>query len=124
MPEATPSPFQVVIAGGGVAALEAALALHELGGERISTTLIAPEADFVYRPMSVRAPFGFRGAATYPLEEITRDIGAGLLADTFSWVDPAQRLAHTKGGEAAPLRRAAARPGCSHAYPVQACDHR
>ena len=35
-------PFHVLIVGGGVAALEAALALRELGGQRIATTMIAP----------------------------------------------------------------------------------
>jgi sulfide:quinone oxidoreductase len=49
--------FDVVIAGGSVAALEAALALGDLAGYRIRTTLIAPNAEFVYRPMTVREPF-------------------------------------------------------------------
>ena len=39
-----PHPFRVLIAGGGVAALEAALALRELAGERISTTMLCPRA--------------------------------------------------------------------------------
>ncbi len=102
MPQARQSPFRVMIAGGGVAALEAALALREVGGDHISTTLIAPNSDFRYRPMSVRAPFGFAGAASYPLEEITRDIGVELLADKLSWVDPATRVVHTDGDEQMP----------------------
>ena len=36
------TPFKVVIVGGGVAGLEAALALRDLAGERINTTLLAP----------------------------------------------------------------------------------
>ena len=44
---------------GNVAALEAALALRELAGERISTTILCPEAEFVYRPMRVREPFAW-----------------------------------------------------------------
>ena len=38
-------PTNVLIAGGGPAALEAALALHRLAGERVSTTLLAPETE-------------------------------------------------------------------------------
>jgi NADPH-dependent 2,4-dienoyl-CoA reductase/sulfur reductase-like enzyme len=34
-------PFKVLIVGGGVAGLEAALALRDLCGERIATTMIA-----------------------------------------------------------------------------------
>ena len=49
--------FRVVIAGGGVAALEATLALRALAEEAVSIEVIAPERDFVYRPLSVAQPF-------------------------------------------------------------------
>ena len=39
--------FEVVIAGGGVAGLEALIALHSLAGTRVHVTLVAPERDFV-----------------------------------------------------------------------------
>jgi hypothetical protein len=38
-----PTPFRDLIAGGGVAALEGALALHDLAGERVNSTLLAPQ---------------------------------------------------------------------------------
>lgn len=95
----TEEPFRVIIAGGGVAALEAALALRDLAGERISTTLLAPDPEFVYRPMSVREPFAYPGARHYPLEEIARDIGVELRQDAFKWLDSARRVVHTEGGE-------------------------
>src|SRR5207253_11110985 len=50
--------FRVLIAGGGVAALEAALALRHVGDDRVSVTLIAPEPRFWYRPLAVVEPFG------------------------------------------------------------------
>jgi sulfide:quinone oxidoreductase len=92
-------PCRVLIAGGGVAALEAALALRELAGERVSTTLLAPEPEFVYRPMRVREPFAYRAARRYPLEDIARDVGAELKQDAFKWLDPTQRVVHTEAGE-------------------------
>ncbi len=67
--------FSVLIVGAGVAALEAALALRDLAGERIATSMIAPNAEFVYRPMTVREPFAYATARRYPLDEIARDIG-------------------------------------------------
>jgi sulfide:quinone oxidoreductase len=42
--------FRVVIAGGGVAALEAMVALRELAGEFVDVTLLAPEAEFLLPP--------------------------------------------------------------------------
>lgn len=43
----TASPPHVLIAGGGVAALEALIALRELAVERPRVTLLAPEPHFV-----------------------------------------------------------------------------
>ena len=92
-------PFRVLIAGGGVAALEAALALRDLAGDRVSTTLLAPEPEFVYRPMRVREPFVYSGARHYRLEDIARDIGSELKQDAFKWLDAASRVVHTEAGE-------------------------
>ena len=95
-------PFNVLIVGGGVAALEAALALRDLGGERIATTMIAPNPDFVYRPMTVREPFGYAVARRYPLEELARDIGVELRVDSFKWLDRERGVVHTEAGEQLP----------------------
>jgi sulfide:quinone oxidoreductase len=43
----TSTPHRFVIAGGGVAGLEALLALHALAGDRVELTLVSPTADFV-----------------------------------------------------------------------------
>jgi len=99
MNSSTNTPFRVLIVGGGVAGLEAALALRELGGERVGTTLLAPGAEFVYRPMRVREPFGYSAARHYPLDEICRDIGTDLIRDAFKWLDPDSRTVHTEAGE-------------------------
>jgi len=95
----TENPFRVVIAGGGVAALEAALALRELAGDRVATTMLCPQAEFVYRPMHVREPFAYSGAKQYPLDEIARDVGFELKQDAFKWLDPDNRTVHTANGD-------------------------
>ncbi|MGA2926841.1 MAG: FAD-dependent oxidoreductase [Solirubrobacteraceae bacterium] len=91
-------PLEVVIAGGGVAALEAALALHELAGDRVRLTLVAPSAEFVYRPMAVLEPFVHRGPRTLPLAEIAADVGATFERDTVAAVDARARVLHTGDG--------------------------
>jgi sulfide:quinone oxidoreductase len=51
------NPLRVLVAGGGVAALESVLALRSLAGDRVALELLAPGADFAQRPYSVRSPF-------------------------------------------------------------------
>jgi sulfide:quinone oxidoreductase len=94
-----PDRLRVMIVGGGVAALETALALADLAPDHTDVTLIAPDAEFVYRPMTVREPFAYGAARRYPLAPIVQDAGAKLLAGELGWVDPANQTIHTKGDE-------------------------
>ena len=64
---------RVVIVGGGVAGLEALLALHDLAAGRVETTLVAPEPDFLYKPLLVEEPFDLA-----PAERVGGGGGAGL----------------------------------------------
>jgi sulfide:quinone oxidoreductase len=89
----------VLIAGGGVAGLEGALALRHLAGDRVSIEMLAPDPEFVYRPMTVREPFAYGRARRYPLSELTADIPVQLRAQSFAWVDPSARVAYTDDGE-------------------------
>ncbi len=93
---------RVLIIGAGVAGLECALALHELAGELVSSTVIAPNTEFVNRPMTVREPFAHPRAQRYPIAPIVRDAGAELLSDELAWVDPAARVVHTQSGAELP----------------------
>jgi sulfide:quinone oxidoreductase len=88
-----------LIVGGGVAALEAALALRTLAGDRVDTMLVAPEAEFVYRPMRVLEPFAYPAARRWPLAELVSDIGAEFCEDAVNRVDPTNRTVFTEGGK-------------------------
>jgi sulfide:quinone oxidoreductase len=99
MPIADESQLNVVIAGGGVAGLEAALALRELAGDRVATTLLSPQTEFFYRPLRVREPFAGPSTKHYPLDEIASDIGVELKRDALAWLDPAQCVVHTEAGD-------------------------
>lgn len=104
-------PFKVVIVGGGVAGLEAALALRDLAGERVAVTMLAPDPEFVYRPLRVREPFAGPGARHYPLDEIARDIEIDLKQDAFKWLAPAGRVVHTESGDQLPYDALLLAPG-------------
>jgi sulfide:quinone oxidoreductase len=92
--------MEIVIAGGGVAGLEALLALHKALGDRAHLTLIAPDADFTYRPLAVAEPFGLGHAHRVPLKRFVQDTGAELVIDSVAGVDDAGRkLRLTDGGD-------------------------
>ena len=96
MTETTPS--HVVIAGGGVAALETLLALRDLAGERVAVTLIAPEPNFVYRPMKVAEPFSLGHAREYALAEIAHDHAGRFIHDSVAEVEPENKVVRCGSG--------------------------
>jgi sulfide:quinone oxidoreductase len=92
----------VLIAGGGVAALEAALALRELAGDRLTVTMLAPERHFTYRPLSVGEPFDLGHATRYELDAIGADRGFAVLHDTLAAVEPGDHRVVTGEGDRIP----------------------
>ena len=90
-------PFKVLIAGAGPAGLEAALALRDLAGDRV-ITLLAPEDELAYRPLSVADPFSLAVTRRYPLDAIARDVGAERVVDRLASVDPDAHTVRTTGG--------------------------
>lgn len=89
----------VLIAGGGVGAVEAALALRDLAGDRVEVRLCSPRADFVYRPFAVGAPYGAAEILRYDLASLAPLIGASFhLAGVFS-VDPEAKRVVARDGE-------------------------
>jgi sulfide:quinone oxidoreductase len=92
--------IRVVIAGGGVAALETMLALRELAGHRIELTVVCPERSFLYRPVTVAEAFGRGEAREYPLGDICHYCGdSQLIWDALAQVDSDARVAVTATGE-------------------------
>lgn len=90
--------FAVLVAGGGVAGLEAAFALRELAGDRVAVTLMSDSEDFVYRPLSIGEPFNRSHAEHYGLAGLTAAAGAQLVRGTLAHVDVEQRVACTSDG--------------------------
>ena len=89
----------VVIAGGGVAGLEALVGLRHLAKDHVRVTLLAPTDEYVVRALSVQDPFARPAPRHYPLEGICRDHDAAFVRDAVQRVDPAARTITTRGGE-------------------------
>ena len=94
-----PSRTHVVVAGGGVAALEVIIALRDLAGERVDITMLAPEEDFVFKPLSVGEPFALGDPQRLPLKKFARDLEVELVRDGLASVSPGAHLVHLASGE-------------------------
>jgi sulfide:quinone oxidoreductase len=92
------SRFEVVVCGGGIAAVEAVLRLRRLAGERAQLTLVCPDASMAYRPLAVQEPFGLPGVRRYPLARIASDTDARWIRDRLVSVDTASRTIRTERG--------------------------
>jgi sulfide:quinone oxidoreductase len=104
-PSATRGPsgegkFDVVVCGGGIAGAEGLLRLHSLAGNHVSLTLVTPNDEFVYRPLTVREPFALGEAGRESIPELARAAEATWVTDKLAWVDRAGKMAHTEQGEA------------------------
>lgn len=85
--------LHVLIAGGGVAGLEAVLALSDLAGDAVEVTWVTPEPDFTYRPHLIEESFSSRPAERLQLEPIARDFGVTLISGRVKAVDaPEHRI--------------------------------
>ncbi len=89
----------VLIAGGGVAALEATLALRALAPDLISIELLAPDREFTYRPLSVAEPFRVGEMRHFPLQALADAAGARLREGSLASVDTDAYVVKTTDGD-------------------------
>ena len=89
---------RVVIAGGGFAAVEAALALKALAGDRVQVALLAPDAVFHYRPAATSESFDVAPTRGYDLQTIAADIGASYHRGRLEAVASRKHWARTAAG--------------------------
>jgi sulfide:quinone oxidoreductase len=90
---------KVLIAGGGVAGLEAALALADQAGDRAEITLVSPEDEFLNKPLTVEEPFIGQPAERHALRPVLAEIGAGFVREAVRGVDPGRHVVELGSGE-------------------------
>jgi sulfide:quinone oxidoreductase len=119
-------PSRVVIAGAGVAGLEAAAALRSLAGDRVTLTLIAPDARFVHRPLEPYEAFGIDAPPPVALAALAGQLDARLVVDRVGWVDREDRVVHCRSGAAygfdALVLGVGARPGARYKHALTVDD--
>src|SRR5918994_899446 len=109
--------MKVLIAGGGVAGLEALLALRALAGELVDIELIAPTDVFVYRPLLVAEPFGIGAATRVDLGPIVDEADARQTRDALALVEPRDRTITTRTGTKLAYDALLVAPG-AHPVPI------
>ena len=85
----------VLIAGGGIAALEAVLALRDLASDLVEVQLLSPDEHFSYRPLAVTLPFDDSEVLHLQLSELTSELGASLVRGALTGIDAWRHVAHT-----------------------------
>src|SRR3954447_20153392 len=89
-------PLEVLVVGGGVGGLETVMALRALARSRVRIKLLTPDAEFVYRAMSVAEPFEAGSAKRHSLEQIARDFDVELITDELARVASSLGLVFTR----------------------------
>jgi sulfide:quinone oxidoreductase len=92
-------PFRVLVAGASVAGLEVVLALRDLAESLVEIEVLAPEGEFVYRPLAVAEPFGAGEVYRFPLADLLTPSGARHRRDALAAVEPNERRVTTMAGE-------------------------
>ena len=93
------SKTRVLIVGGGVAGLEAAIALRDMAGDRVEVEMCSPREDFIYRPFAVAEPYGVSHPMRYDLRQLAERCGADFRLAGIGSVDDEKQRAGTHDGE-------------------------
>ena len=112
-----------MIAGGGVAALEAMLALHHLAGRAFTITLVCPTGSFEYRPLAVAEPFEGGPPPRYDLGALLSARGAHHVRDAVAAVDSQAGAVELAGGDRLPYDFLLLAPGARAIVGVPGATH-
>lgn len=106
---------EVVVVGGGIAALELVLALRSLAGDRVRITIIAPQDEVRLRLESIAAPLGLGDESRLSLEAFARDAQATFMQASIVRVEPEGRILVLRGGGTHTYDALVLAPGASRA---------
>jgi sulfide:quinone oxidoreductase len=91
--------LRIVVAGGGVAGVELALALHHLAAELVHVTIVSPDPSFQCTALRTAQPFSADHMRRYALRDLADELGAELVIDSVSAVEADRHAALLSGGD-------------------------
>src|SRR5690349_14091197 len=100
--EPSASPLRVLVYGGDIAALETALALRRLCGERCDVTLVSPVRDLPVRTQAAGSSPAEGRPARFDLGVLASEHGLAFRSDAIVAVDDDEREARTITGNRIP----------------------
>jgi sulfide:quinone oxidoreductase len=109
---------RILVAGGGVAALELLLALRVHAGPQLAITLLSADTEFAPPAMTVAEPFERGGAQSRDWRQITSELDVRLVLDRLVAVDTDTRTAFTHGGRRIPYDVLALATGARRTEPL------
>lgn len=105
---------RVLIAGAGVAGLEAMLALRKLAPDRVDIEVLAPQRDLYYWPLLLTEPFGGRPTERIDLQPLFARHGILLRRGRLASVDAARRKVVLADGDEIGYNSLVVACGASH----------
>jgi sulfide:quinone oxidoreductase len=112
-------PLDVLVVGGGIAGVEALMALADLGESRLRLRIVAANPSFVLRPQILGEPWG-GDPLHIDLARLCRAFGADFSAGTVTAVDAADHRVRLADGTTLPYDRLLLAPGARPALPYAA----
>lgn len=109
---------RVLIVGGGVASIEATLALRDVCGDHVEVEVFSPRREFAYRPQAGGELYGVGRVARYDLDELLGPCGAVFHHAGVAAVETDDRLVVTRDGERHPYDHLILAQGARAVWPV------